>query len=419
MESEFAAYVGLDWADASHQISMRVSGSESVERFRLLQKSKAIEEWIIQLRRRFQNGKVAVSVEQKRGALIYCLMKYENIVLFPLNTTAIKNYRKALRASGAKDDVSDADLQLEFLEKHMGQLRRWQPEEVRTRQLRFLVESRRKLIDQATALSNQITALLKESYPVALEMVGKISTIQACDFLKKWPTLSSLKRAKREKIEQFFFKHNCRNRRKIVQRLALVPSSMALIEENEMIATYSLMVGALVDQLKVILASLKHFEHKIEGIFADHRDCKIYKSFSGAGPALAPRLAVAFGEDREKFDSARAVLNFTGIAPITRQSGKSKTVLFRFAAPKFHRQSFIEFARISIKTSSWARIDYETYRQRGASHQAAIRRIAYKWIRIMFRCWKSRTPYNEQFYMAARAQRAGQKEKRSKKEKEF
>lgn len=406
MQNEFAAYVGLDWADCSHRVSMRISGSKSVERFRLEQKTKAIQEWVSELRCRFSNGKIAIAVEQKRGALIYCLMKYENVVIFPLNTTAVKNYRKALRASGAKDDLSDADLQLEFLANHIGQLRRWEPENVRTRQLRFLVESRRKLIDQATALSNQITALLKESYPVALGMIGKPSTMQACDFLKKWSSLASLKRAKREKIEQFFNKHNCRNRAKIARRLSLVSSSIALIEEKEMIATYSLMVGALVDQMKVILTSLKCFKNKIEEIFAGHPDCEIYKSFSGAGPALAPRLAVAFGEDREKFDSAGAVLNFTGIAPITRQSGKSKTVLFRFAAPKFHRQSFIEFARVSIKFSSWARKDYEVYRKRGASHQAAIRRIAYKWIRIMFRCWKDRTAYDEQIYIMAREKHA-------------
>jgi len=403
MREEFAAYVGLDWADSSHQVSMRVADSKAVERFQLVQKPEAIQEWICDLRRRFPNGEVAIAVEQKRGALIYSLMKYENIVIFPLNTTAVKNYRKALRASGAKDDRSDADLQLEFLEKHIQQLRRWEPENVRTRQLRFLVEWRRKMVNQVTAVSNQITALLKESYPVGLEMIGSPTTIMSCNFLKKWSNLTSLKRTRREAIERFFYKHNCRNKANIAKRLAFISSSMPLIEEKEMIETYSLMLQALVNQLHAILVSIKRFDNRIQQVFETHPDNEIYKSFSGAGAALAPRLAVVLGEERERFESATAVQNFTGVAPITTQSGKSKTVHFRLAAPKFHRQTLIEFARISIRFSSWAKLDYNIYRNRGASHQAAIRRIAYKWIRIIFRCWKDRVPYDEAIYLAARA----------------
>jgi Transposase/Transposase IS116/IS110/IS902 family len=402
MESKFVAYVGLDWADRSHRGSMKVSGSELVERFGIVQKPQAIQQWVGELRKRFGSGKIAVALEQKRGALIYGLMKYNNIVIFPLNTTAVKNYRKALRASGAKDDRSDADLQLEFLEKHISHLRRWEPEDVRTRQLRFLVESRRKLVDQATALSNQITAQLKESYPVALEIVGTPKTLLACDFLSKWPNLRSLNRAKAEKVKTFFHKHNSRSAAKIANRLELVSSASELLNEKEMIVTYSLMLKALVNQLRVILTSIKFFEVRIEQIFASHPDQAIYKSFAAAGAALAPRLAVAFGEDRSKFENAAAVLNFTGIAPITKQSGKSRTVSFRFVAPKFQRQTFIEFSRISTQFCSWARLDYLAYRKRGSSHQAAIRRIAYKWIRIMFRCWKNRIAYDEQIYLAAR-----------------
>jgi transposase len=332
-------------------------------------------------------------------------MKYEIFVIFPLNTTAVKNYRKALRASGAKDDVSDADIQLEFLQKHLDRLRRWDPESVRTRQLRFLVESRRNQVDEATAVSNRITALLKEFYPAALQMVGQLKTALACDFLKRWPNLPALRRVKPEQLKKFYHRHNCRSSQNIDERIALSATAQPLIQEKEMIRTYSLLLASQVEQMKVLMTGIERLEKEIARVFADHQDAEIYNSFPAAGAALAPRLAAAMGEDRTKFDNAAAILNLTGVAPVTIRSGKSKIVAFRLGAPKFQRQTFIEFARVSIQFSAWARQDYLAYRAKGNTHQAAIRRIAYKWIRIIYRCWKNRTPYDEATYMAARATR--------------
>lgn len=405
-QEEYRAYLGLDWADQAHQGSLQEVGSMEVERFAVQQKPEAIQEWVGQLRARFGAGKIAVAVEQKRGALIYSLMKYEIFVIFPLNTTAVKNYRKALRASGAKDDVSDADIQLEFLKKHLDRLRKWEPESVTTRQLRFLVESRRNQVDEATAVSNRITALLKEFYPAALQMVGQLKTALACDFLKRWPNLPALQRAGSEQLKKFYHRHNCRSSRNINERIALAAAAQPLIQEKEMICTYSLLLTSQVEQMKVLMAGIQRLEREIERVFANHQDADIYNSFPAAGPALAPRLAAALGEDRAKFDSAVAVLNLTGVAPVTIRSGKSKIVAFRLGAPKFQRQTFLEFARISIQYSVWARQDYLAYRAKGNTHQAAIRRIAYKWIRIIYRCWKNRTPYDEATYMAARATRS-------------
>ena len=403
---EFNVLIGMDWADQSHQISMRVAGSKEVERAELKQTPETIQEWVGDLRRRFGDCKIAVALEQRRGALIYTLMKYEIFVIFPLNTTAVKNYRKALRASGAKDDVSDADLQLLFLENHMDQLRRWNPETVRTRKLSLLSESRRKLVDEATAVSNQITALLKEYYPIALLMVGNLTTLMACDFLTRWPNLAKLKRARAMHLQRFYALHNCRNSKAIEQRIGLAAGAQPLLEENEMIEAYSLMLSGRVTQMKALLGCIAQMEEEIEETYKTHPDAEIYDSFPGAGRALAPRIAVALGEDRTKFDSAVAILNLTGVAPVTIASGKVKRVAFRMAAPKFQRQTFIEFARVSVQHSRWARSDYQIYRKAGMSHQAAIRRIAYKWIRIIYRCWKDRTLYDETKYEVSRAIRA-------------
>jgi len=395
--------MSLDWADRGHRGSIQTTQSENshVEDFDLEKKATAIQEWAGQLRSRFKGGKIAVAVEQKRGPLIYALMKYEMFVIFPLNTTAVKNYRKALRASGAKDDPSDARLQLLFLRNHIDQLRRIEPDSKMTRKLRMLVEGRRKMVDATTALSNQITALLKEYYPVGLELIGELKTRLACDLLRKWPCLEAIKSVKPEDLRDFYYKRNCRSKQAVESRIKLISEALPLIDEKGIVTTYSFILRSLVAQLRVLLKEVKKYDSRIQKTFNHHRDLMIYGSLPAAGPVLQPRLAVVFGEDRNKFESAAAVANLMGVSPVTISSGKFRAVSFRLSAPKFARQSLIEYAEVSIRQSIWALAYYQKCRNEKKSHNAAVRALAYKWIRIIYRCWKNRSHYDEKIYLAA------------------
>ena len=125
----------------------------------------------------------------------------------------------------------------------------------------------------------------------------------------------------------------------------------------------------------------------------------------GAGPALAPRLLVAFGEQRERYGAAEEIQKYAGIAPVLERSGKQSWVHWRCQCPKCLRQTFVEWATGSIRFSDWARAYYEQQRAKGASHQAAVRALAFKWIRILYRCWKDRQPYQEDVYLASLARR--------------
>lgn len=400
-KEEFAALMSLDWADQGHQGCLQPKECDGIESFHIEQKASAIDQWAGQLRTRFKGSKIAVAVEQKRGPLIYALMKYEIFVIFPLTTTSVKNYRKALRPSGAKDDPSDAWIQLLFLRNHISELKRIEPESTLTRQLRMLVECRRKMVDRSTALSNQIIALLKEYYPTALELVGDVKTSLACDFLSKWPCLETIKRVKADRLRSFYYKRNCRSRDTIERRLKTISEAFPLINEKPILAVYVFTLRSLVEQLRLLLKQIEKFDQQIEHIFNDHPDLTLYRSLPAAGPVLEPRLAVVFGEDRSKFESAASIANLIGVSPVHISSGKMKAVVFRRAAPKFARQSLIEFAAHSISQSVWASAYYHKCRNQGKGHQAAIRAVAYKWIRILFRCWKNHLPYDENIYLAA------------------
>ena len=174
---DFAAYVGLDWADQEHAVCLQESDSAKVETSVLKQTAQSLGEWANQLRARFGGRKVAVCLEQSKGALIYALMSYDFLVLYPVNPQTLAKYRKAFRTSGAKDDPDDASLLRELVKLHRDRLRALVPDDVQTRTLQMLVESRRRIVRERTRLTNRLTSLLKAYYPQALEWAGELKSL--------------------------------------------------------------------------------------------------------------------------------------------------------------------------------------------------------------------------------------------------
>ena len=166
-----------------------------------------------------------------------------------------------------------------------------------------------------------------------------------------------------------------------------------------------MMVRALVSQIGSLRLAIQKYDAEIARIFQQHPDRAVFESFPGAGKVLAPRLAAVFGADRDRFQAAVEIQQFSGIAPVTERSGKSLWVHRRWACPKFVLQTFHEFADQARKFCPWSKQCYQEQRARGKSHHAAIRAVAYKWIRIMFRCWKDRKPYDDTLYTDSLAKR--------------
>jgi len=160
-------------------------------------------------------------------------------------------------------------------------------------------------------------------------------------------------------------------------------------------------VTMLARLLRDLVASIEAYDKQIGQLMTQHPDARIFTSLPGAADAMAPRLLVAFGADRQRMDRAEEMQNFSGIAPVTKRSGKRTSVHRRWACPKFLRQTFHEFAGYSLKKSAWATAYYELQRKQGKGHHTAVRALAFKWIRIIFRCWKTHTPYDETTYLEA------------------
>lgn len=327
-------------------------------------------------------------------------MMYGFITIYPINPQSFSEYRKAMCVSGAKDDPTDAALLLDYLEKHRDRLRAWQPDDETTRLLGILVKDRRKAVDQRTELTNSLRAALKGYFPQALDWTGQeLHTPMACDFLLRWPTLSAVKGATAKTLRKFYYGHKSRQGHLIEERIQQIRKAKPLTTDRAVIEASAMVVKMVAGQLRLLDGAIREYDKKIKEIFSKHEDRDIFESFPGAGASLAPRLLSGMGTDRERYDNSDEVQCTTGIAPVTERSGNMEFIHWRWACDKFTRQSFHEFANCSRHYCDWAAAFYEQQRQRGKKHHAAVRSLAFKWIRIIYRCWKDRVPYDDETYV--------------------
>lgn len=402
LTEEFAAFIGLDWADQKHDVVVRAADAEQGEHRQLEHSPEALDAWAAELRQRFAGRPIALCFEQTRGPIAYALLKYDFFVLFPLPPAQLASYRKSLRSSGAKNDPSDAALILDFLLRHRDQLRVWRPDAPLTRKLRLLAEWRRNAVDHRTRLTNQLIAALKLYFPQALKLVGTdVFSEMTCAFLLKWPTLATLQKAAPATLRKFYYAHGCRSEKCIAERLEIAASAVPLTTDDALIDAASLHARTLVEQLRLLHKAIARYDREIAAIMDKHPDAALFRTLPGAGAVIAPRLLVAFGDDRERYASAAELQAFAGVAPVTLQSGRRRTVQRRWACPQFLLQTFHEFAQWSSRYCPWAGAFYRQQRAAGKGHNAALRTLAFKWLRVLFRCWKTNTPYDETTYLEA------------------
>lgn len=395
----FAAFVAIDWGDKKHAWSLQPANSGKRERGEIEHSPEVVAAWAAMLSARFANQPVALAVEQSRGPLVFMLSKFEQLHIYPIQPRMSAQFRAALVPSGAKDDPSDAELLLDLLVHHRARLRCLQPDSEQTRLIQHLVEGRRKLVNEKTRQTNRLTAQLKLYFPQLLDWFDEVDSPLVGALLERWPTVEALQRARPDTIRSFLTAHNCRSQELIDRRLEQIRRAVPAVRDKALIEASQAMTKILVNLIATLRQGIDNFDRQIAQAMEEHPDFAIFDSFPGAGPVLAPRLLAAFGSQRTRYQSAADLQTFSGIAPVTERSGKSKWVHVRWACPHFLRQTFHEWAGHSIGFCAWARAYYQQQRDRGKDHHAAVRALAFKWIRIAFRCWKDAVPYDDRRYM--------------------
>jgi len=399
---EFACCIGLDWGDQKHATALQARGSHAIECAELPSKPEAVHQWLESLQSRFGGLPVAVALEASKGAIVDILLQYPWLTIYPVHPATSRRFSMAFAPSGAANDEPDAKNLLEILRFHRHRLRAVVPADEQTKRLAAQVQIRRNIVDQLTDLSNQLTSLLKSYFPQALELTGedRLSGLSLA-FLQRWPDLISAKKAKPETFRSFYYKHQVRRPELVQKRLELLRQARPLSQDPLLLEISLLSLPRLLAQIRVLQEHLEIMEKKIQESFAAHDDAFIFKSFPGAGASMAPRLCALFGRDRERWGDAAEMQKYYGIAPVIEASGKQRWVHWRWNAPTFQRQTLVEWAGLSVRYSLWAKAYYDQMSQREKPRSVILRALAFKWLRILFRCWKSRTPYEEAAYLKA------------------
>ena len=390
-----AAFVGLDWADATHAVCLQAAGTAQREHCSLAHTPEAMEAWVSSLRQRFAGTPIAICLELNTGPIVSALRTDDFLVLFPINPLTLARYREAFTPSRAKDAPTDAALQLALLLTHRDTLQPLHPQSPAMRALAQLVAHRRRVVGDTVRITHRLTSTRKNSFPHVLQWFQEKDTVVFCDFLRRWPPLKAAQRARRSLLEPFFRDHHVRSADVIAQRIQAITTATPVTRDEGVIAPNALCVQALVSQLRVTLDAIETFDHAIAQRAQSHPDCPLFQALPGAGPVFAPRLLVAFGAQRARSASATALQQDAGIAPVTERSGRKSWGHWRLQCPQCVRQTFVEWAAESIRHSFWAQVYSQQQRDQGKAHQAAVRALAFTWLRILSRCWQDRTPYDE------------------------
>ena len=397
----FDLVIGLDRSDRKadlHLINTRSGERKSV----IIDTSpESLREWLLQLRQQHPQAKVGLCLEQPAGHLISFLETYDWIALYPINPITLQKYREAFVTRRAKDDTRDAFFQADLLLTHHENLQPWAPEDSATRAVQQLVFHRRSVVNERTGLTNRLQGLLKQYFPQALQLCGEdLWRPLATAFLLKWPSLSAVKKTKTATLKKFYHLQGSRSQTLIEKRLALIEKAVPITDETAVIDSFVLRIQLLARELQIVQQTIVEFDQQIAAAYIAHPDREIFASFPGAGPVLGPRLLTSMGSQRDRLGAARELQCYTGVAPVTKRSGGSCYIHRRYLCPKFHRQSFHEYAKESILWCRWAAAYYLQQRRKGCPHHTAVRALAFKWQRILFRCWQDRKPYNDQTYEA-------------------
>jgi transposase len=397
----YSALIGLDWGHSSHAIALRPTDG-AIEQRTLEHSAESLHAWLDELHKRFGGRPIALAIESSRGAVIYALAQRDWITIYPIHPKTSARYREAFTPSGAKDDQPDADVLLALIERHRDRLKPLHRDDDQTRRLDLFGRARRTAVDLRTQLLNRLQSLLQGYFPQALELCGEdLGAPLALDLLARWPTLTALQAVRPATLRAFYYTHNVRRPETVDARVQRLAQARPLTDDAVIIAVSVAQVHGLIAQLRPLQKHIATLDEAIAQVFAGHPDAALFRDLPGAGKVLAPRLAAAFGTHRGRYPSAESLGQFVGVLPVLERSGGRKWVHWRWSAPKFLRQTFVEWAKQTVRYCHWAGAYYELQKSRGKRPQAIYRTLAAKWIRILWRCWQDRTPYDDARYCAA------------------
>jgi transposase len=393
-------FAGIDWGGITHAVCVVDEQGRVAARFEAAHSAAGLAELRRGLARCGDPAALPIAIERPSGLLVDALAEAGHPVV-PIHPNAVKAARPRYRASGAKSDGGDAYLLADLLRTDGHRFPPLRPQSDEVRALRALVRGRDDLVAARVALANQLRALLDRYWPGAAGVFADLDSPIALAFVRRYPTPDSAARLGEKRLAAFLAQHGYCGRRSAAELLARLRGAPAgLAGEAEEEASGEL-AGALAAALERIVAEIARLTARIQHAVAALPEGRIVMSFPRAGRVCAAQITAELGSVRERFPSPDALAMEAGVAPVTKQSGKSRSVVFRRACNRRLRAAVTCFADNSRHASDWAADVYRRARARGCDHPHAVRVLARAWIRVLWKAWQDRRAYDANTHRAA------------------
>ncbi len=396
-------FAGLDWALRDHAVCIIDESGAIRERFEVPHDAAGLRELLARLRRHAPTpAQLPVAIERPSGLLVDALIE-AGFAVVPIHPNVVKATRPRYRSHGAQSDASDAYLLADLLRTDGARFRPLQPQSDAIRALRALARGRDDLVATRVQLANQLRSLLESFWPGAAVLFAEIDSPIALAFVQRYPTPASAAHCGGKRLAAFLAQHRYCGRRsaaELLERLRAAPIGNAGESETDAKGT---LVQTLATTLTTLVEQIAQLTSRIEHAIADLADGQIIMSLPRAGRVCAAQILAELGDERQRFPDDAQLAAEAGVAPVTYESGKHRSVTFRWACNHRLRCAITCFADNSRHASPWAARVYTAARARGCDHPHAIRILARAWIRVLWRMWVDRRPYDPTHHRAALA----------------
>ena len=399
-ETPEVVYVGLDWAAVIHAVCVMSAAGKVLAQFTIEHTAEGIASLIARLAKYGDPADVQVGIERPNGRLVDLLLEAGHPVI-PVSPNAIKTWREGEVVSGAKSDTGDALVIAEYLRLRHHRLHPVQPYSTQTKALRTVVRTRDDIVELRVAATNQLTALLETYWPGAKEIFADVESPITLAFLRRYPTAASAAHLGDKRLAAFLTKQGYSGRRSSTELLARLRRAPAGTTDPELVRAIGDAVLGMVTILEALNTAGKQLDRSVITHLGEHPDAAIFTSLPRSGQINAAQVLAEWGDSRAAYDSPDAIAALAGVTPVTKASGKQHAVHFRWTCNKRFRKAVTTFADNSRHASPWAADIYARARARNHDHPHAVRILARAWIRVIYRCWHNRQPYDPNLHGGA------------------
>jgi transposase len=390
----------VDWADEFHQVWVsNLEGNKVIEK-KVIENVEGFSEfgrWLDESRTK--RIELWAAIEKPHGRIVDFLLDH-GVVVYPVNPKALDRARDRFRMSQSKSDSFDAYVLAEFLRTDHGHLRALEPNSDQAQELKLLTRDQYRLVRQKTRLLNQLSRTLKEYYARPLEIFSDLESNIALDFLEHYPTPHDLSKLTRRQWNRFAKReHHLGEQRSKELWEKFSPPQLEVPEH--VVRAKARLLAVLVVQLKTLREAVQSYNERIKSFFASMPAAELVKRLPGAKTGMiVATLWAELGDAKSRWESFRHLQAEAGVVPVTKASGKSRLVQFRFSCNKLMRHGAYWLAFVSVNRSEWANHYYRDQRAKGHSHPQALRALGAKWLKIIFVMWRDHKPYDENYHLA-------------------